>query len=84
MAGQCSFDNIITMHEVAHSIEDDTASPPRMIIKFYIAKAYETLDCSAIFAILTKMNFHPTWISWISSCLYNSSFSLLINGNPTA
>lgn len=81
--GRCFFDNIITVQEVVHSIENDTSSPPRMIIKLDIEKAYDIINWSAILAILSKMNFPSIWISWITTCLYSSSFSILINGKPT-
>lgn len=54
-----------------------------MSIKYDIEKAYDTLNWSAIFAILARMMFPPIWISWISTCLQSCSFSLLINGNPS-
>lgn len=59
VSGHCSFDNIIIVQEVVHTMENDTNSPPKMLIKLDIKKAYETLSWSAILAILSKMNFPP-------------------------
>lgn len=64
-------------------METDRNSPPRMLIKNDIEKAYNALNWSAIIATLTRMKFLNVWISWIKACLTSSSFSLLINGSPT-
>ncbi|XP_039120543.1 uncharacterized protein LOC120256952 [Dioscorea cayenensis subsp. rotundata] len=78
-----AFDNVIVVQEVVHSLEHDRLFPPRMLVKLDIEKAYDTLSWSVILATLTKMNFPAKWISWISSCLSSSSFSILINGSPS-
>lgn len=83
VSSRCSFDNIIALQEIVHTLENGTNSPPRMIIKLDIEKAYDTLNWSVILAILSKMNFPSLWLSWISTCLHSCSFSLLINGNPS-
>lgn len=74
VSGSCSFDNIIYVREVVHSLEYDSNGPSRMLIKLDIEKAYDTLSWSAILVALTKMDFPNTWISWISTCLNSSSF----------
>lgn len=82
--GHCSFDNIIALHEIVHSMKQDFNNPPRMLAKIDIEKAYNMLSWSAIPATLTKMNFPNKWISWINTCFRSSYFSLLINGSPSA
>lgn len=83
VSGRCPFDNIIDIQEVVHTIENNNNDTSRMIIKLDIEKAYDTLKWSVILAIFKKMNFHNSWISWISSCLSSSSFSILVNGIPS-
>ncbi|XP_039125466.1 uncharacterized protein LOC120261592 [Dioscorea cayenensis subsp. rotundata] len=83
VSGRCPFDNIIALQEAAHTIESDCKNPPRMLIKIDIEKAYDTIHWSAILATLSKMNFPPIWISWIEACISSTSFSFLINGQPT-
>lgn len=83
VSGRSSFDNIIAVHEVTHSIENDITDPPRMIIKIDIEKAYDTISWTAILATLAKMNFLNIWISWIKTCIGSSTFSFLINSFPT-
>lgn len=77
---RCIFDNILATQEVVHTIEHDINGPSRMLIKLDIEKAYDTISWDAIFAVLNKMNFHSNWISWISTCLKSSSFSVIVNG----
>ncbi|XP_039120948.1 uncharacterized protein LOC120257557 [Dioscorea cayenensis subsp. rotundata] len=83
VSGHCPFDNIIALQEVVHSLENDRKDPPRMLIKIDVEKAYYTLSWSAILATLTKMNFPSIWISWIKTCISSTSFSFLINGQPS-
>jgi hypothetical protein len=33
-------------------------------------------------AILEKLGFSPTWISWIKTCISTPSFFILLNGSP--
>lgn len=85
LPGRTAFDNIIAVQEVAHSLESDTSNPPpRMIAKIDIEKVFDTIEWSAILATLQRFRFPDLWISWIKACLSLASFSLLINGNPTA
>lgn len=55
-----------------------------MIIKLDVGKAYDTINWHVDIVVLIKMGFPSKWIAWISSCLKTSSFSLLINGQPTS
>lgn len=48
VSDRCSFDNIIAVQEIVHSMENDTKNPPRMLIKLDIEKAYDTVNWSAI------------------------------------
>ncbi|XP_039116586.1 uncharacterized protein LOC120252479 [Dioscorea cayenensis subsp. rotundata] len=81
--GRTPFDNIITLQEVAHSIDNDN-NPPRMLIKLDIAKSYDTMSWSAILVTLTKMGFPGRWVSWIHTCISKVSYALLINKTPTS
>lgn len=42
IAGRSPLDNILAVPEDAHSIENDSKYPPRMLIKINIEKAYDT------------------------------------------
>lgn len=76
-------DSIIVVQKIAHSINQDKSSPPRMIFKVDIEKAYDTLPWNAALATLARMGFLNIWISWIRACFTSVSYSLIINGEPT-
>lgn len=44
VAGRNPFDNIIAIQEIAHTLENDTMNPPRMLIKLDVKKAYDNLN----------------------------------------
>jgi hypothetical protein len=45
-------------------------------------KAFDKMESSLILAVMQKLVFHATWISWIATCISSSLFSILINGSP--
>ncbi|XP_039116442.1 uncharacterized protein LOC120251854 [Dioscorea cayenensis subsp. rotundata] len=63
LEGRSTFDNIIAVHELAHSLEFDKSSPPRMLVKVDIDKAFDTVEWSTILATLRRMGFPDKWIS---------------------
>lgn len=81
LAWKSSFDNIIAIQEIVYSLESDIESPPRMILKVNIAKAYDMIEWETILATLHLLNFLTLWINWIRACISNASFALLINGH---
>jgi hypothetical protein len=52
-----------------------------MAVKIDMEKAFDRMEWSFIFAILTKLGFAPMWINWIRICITSPSFSILINGS---
>ncbi|XP_039119691.1 uncharacterized protein LOC120255989 [Dioscorea cayenensis subsp. rotundata] len=81
--GRSPVDNIIAVQEMIHTINQDRTTPPRMILKVDIEKAYDTINWNIIYATLIKMNFPSIWISYIRACLEASSYSILLNGKPS-
>ena len=81
--GRSPADNILTIQEVVHTLEQDISNPPRMIVKIDVEKAYDTLSWKAILATLSKMNFPTIWLAWIQACISSPGFAFLINGQPT-
>lgn len=88
---QCGFitssnplDNILAVQEVAHSIEKDYKSAPKMILKIDFEKAYDTIKWNAILATLLRMDFPLKWISWAKAYLLFARFSFLVNGIPSS
>jgi hypothetical protein len=40
------------------------------------------MEWSFLLAVLAKLGFSSTWVSWISTCISTPSFSILLNGSP--
>lgn len=77
LAYRSTFDNILSIHKIAQSIETDRINPPRMLLKIDIEKVFDTIEWNCILVTLLIMGFPDLWISWIHS------FSFLINGHPS-
>lgn len=56
-------------------MEDDLTHPPRMLLKFDIEKACDTLSWTVILATFSKMQFSGQWISWIHAYISFATFS---------
>lgn len=54
-----------------------------MLLKLDLEKAFDKLEWSFIHYSLSSLNFPPTFINLIMSCITTSNISVLINGNPT-
>lgn len=83
LGGPLIVDNILIVQEVAHSLENNIQSLPRMIIKEDIGNTYDTIEWNAILATFRLMNFPEVWISWIEACLSFAIFLMLINEQPS-
>ncbi|XP_062075097.1 uncharacterized protein LOC133779116 [Humulus lupulus] len=57
-----------------------SAISPRCAIKIDISKAYDTVDWWFIEDLLKALRFPVRFISWIMTCLKNTSYFLLMNG----
>lgn len=57
LVARSTFDNIIDVQEIDHSLEFDAKNLPRMLLKIDIEKAYGILEWNAILATLTIMKF---------------------------
>ncbi|GJQ97256.1 hypothetical protein Tco_0008395 [Tanacetum coccineum] len=72
-------DNILLTQELMHNYHLDRGTP-RCMFKVDIQKAYDTLGCNFLHAMLIGFGFHPRIIGWIMECVTSTSFSLGING----
>ena len=53
-----------------------------ILCKLDLRKAYDHVDWSFLFSVLTKIDFVKRWIRWILWCISSVSFSMMINGSP--
>lgn len=61
---------------------DKKAFAGNMAIKFYIIKAFYTLDWSFLLQSLKAFGFHDIFTGWILKILKSAKLSVLINGSP--
>jgi hypothetical protein len=53
-----------------------------LLLKLYFAKAFDTIDHSAMIKIMQHMGFDERWIKWIQAIFGSGKSSVLLNGVP--
>jgi retron-type reverse transcriptase len=53
-----------------------------VIVKLDFAKAFDTIEYSAIFEMLSTLGFPQQWISWVKCILSSGTSTVLLNGVP--
>ncbi|XP_043812454.1 uncharacterized protein LOC122723649 [Manihot esculenta] len=49
-------------------------------LKIDIAKAYDRVEWSYLFAMLSALGFSDTWVGWMHMCFSNMSYYIAVNG----
>ncbi|RVX06893.1 hypothetical protein CK203_015021 [Vitis vinifera] len=55
-----------------------------VLCKLDLEKAYDHINWDFLMTMMQKMGFGEKWTGWIRWCISTASFSILINGSPTA
>ncbi|CAJ2637710.1 unnamed protein product [Trifolium pratense] len=55
-----------------------------LLFKVDFERAYDTVSWSYLERMMFKMGFSDGWITWLRTCIFQSSMSILVNGSPTA
>ena len=81
---KADLDNVIISHEYMHYLKNKReGSHGFMALKLDMSKTYDRVEWEYLKAIMVKMDFCGTWITWIMECISTASFSFNINGEPT-
>ncbi|CAA7058559.1 unnamed protein product [Microthlaspi erraticum] len=74
-------DNILIAQEAFHALRTNSMCKAKFVaIKTDMSKAYDRVEWNFLEALLLKLGFAETWISWIRSCISSVSYQVLING----
>ncbi|XP_056841665.1 uncharacterized protein LOC130494863 [Raphanus sativus] len=83
VAGRQISDNIMIAQEMFHALRTKPSGRnKRMAIKTDMSKAYDRMEWSFIEAVMRKMGFSETWITWIMRCITSVQYRVLMNGQP--
>ncbi|XP_022558258.1 uncharacterized protein LOC111206163 [Brassica napus] len=83
VAGRQISDNVMIAQEMFHALRTKPSGRnKRMAIKTDMSKAYDRMEWSFIEAVLRKMGFSWTWISWVMRCITSVKYKVLMNGEP--
>ncbi|XP_056850727.1 uncharacterized protein LOC130500048 [Raphanus sativus] len=83
VAGRQISDNIMIAQEMFHALRTKPSGRnKRMAIKTDMSKAYDRMEWSFIEAVMRKMGFSETWITWIMRCITSVQYRVFMNGQP--
>ncbi|XP_070004226.1 uncharacterized protein LOC107821332 [Nicotiana tabacum] len=81
--GRLLNDNILLGHELVKGYCWKGVSP-RCMVKIDMQKAYDSLEWVFLEQVLTATNIPSQFLKWIMTCVSTVSYSIMINGKPTA
>src|SRR5436190_4850978 len=80
--GRCISDNILLAHELVRNFNRKYGK--RCCLKLDLRKAFDSANREFIYYIMHLMKFPHTWINWIRECIQGPTFSVSVNGIPSA
>lgn len=81
LPGRSTSEGILVANELVDEVKRSSSS--FVIFKADIEKAFDSVSCGYLFAIMRSMGFGETWIGWIRECLRTVRIAVLVNGSPT-
>ena len=76
-------DNVLVAFEVMNTISQKKIGKTWSIaLKLDMSKAFDWVEWIFLEKIMTKMGFHPRWITMVMNCVTSVTYSIHINGVP--
>ncbi|XP_042956310.1 uncharacterized protein LOC122292152 [Carya illinoinensis] len=83
--GRSITDNILVAYETLHTMSTRMKGKSGyMALKLDMSKAYDRVEWSFLYSVMSRLGFHQNWISLVEKSISSVSFSILINGEPQA
>lgn len=76
--GRYILESVVVAHELVHSAHVFMESG--FILKLDFEKAYDRVDWSFLFDVVTSRGSCPTWIRWIEQLVKGVSLGIYLNG----
>ncbi|GKF45570.1 cysteine-rich receptor-like protein kinase [Tanacetum coccineum] len=74
-------DSVMFVNELWHLLKKSKTSV--MFLKLDFSKAYDSVSHNFLLYTLNEMGFTNRFVSWVSACMLDVHFSILINNSPT-
>nr|GEZ64709.1 cysteine-rich receptor-like protein kinase [Tanacetum cinerariifolium] len=74
-------DSVMLVNELWHLLKKSKTSA--LFLKLDFAKAYDSVSHNFLLSTLNGMGFTDRFVSWVSACISDVHFSILINNSPT-
>jgi hypothetical protein len=81
LKGRYLVDGVMVVNEVVDLAKK--TGKECFILKVDFEKAYDSVDWSFLDYMLRRFGFSGKWRSWIRTCVFGGSMSVLVNGSPT-
>jgi hypothetical protein len=81
--GRLISDNVLVAYEMTHFIKHKRSGDSYMAVKLDMSKAYDRVEWNFLEAMLTKLGFHPNWVSLLMKCVRSVTYRIKVNGELT-
>ncbi|KAL0446258.1 UNVERIFIED_CONTAM: putative mitochondrial protein [Sesamum latifolium] len=80
--GRSITDNVLIAYEINHFLLHKTwGKDGHVSLKLDVSKAYDCVEWIFLERVLTRLGFHPKFVSLIMRCVTSVSYSFLLNGD---